>query len=333
MACFLLAILAGMHSREQHALLPPEVIAGYQATFITRTDRYPQQRPDGRFLSVPQPITPALIAAHLYRHLTLGAYALSKESLAQWVCLDADTYDGWLGLLALADMLLGQRVTAYLEPSRRGGHLWLFCSPLPGSFARRFAHQLLRDHALTGIEVFPKQDYLTTGSGSLVRLPLGVHRKTGKVYPFVTPDRQPLAPTIREQVALLASPERVPLPFVLAALARSPAPTLEPSKPTSTFRRAQPDTQMSLSERLKGTISVLDFVSCYVELDGHHTGFCPFHDDQHKSFAVDVEHNYWHCFAGCKGQTIIDFWMQWRAKHGQDGSFTAAIKDLRAMLL
>ena len=90
---------------------------------------------------------------------------------------------------------------------------------------------------------------------------------------------------------------------------------------------------MPLSERLKATISVLDFVSRYVQLDERNMGFCPFHDDQHQSFGVHAESNYWHCFAGCGGGSILDFWMKWRERHNQDSSFTATITELRKMLL
>jgi DNA primase len=40
-------------------------------------------------------------------------------------------------------------------------------------------------------------------------------------------------------------------------------------------------------------------------------GLCPFHADTHPSLAVNLAENYWQCFAGCGGGTIIDFYMQW----------------------
>jgi DNA primase len=69
-----------------------------------------------------------------------------------------------------------------------------------------------------------------------------------------------------------------------------------------------------------------------VQLDARNTGFCPFHDDQVRSFGVNDSGNFWHCFAGCGGGSVIDFWMKWRTKHGQDGSFTETVRDLRIML-
>jgi hypothetical protein len=313
--------------------LNPRLVEAYTSTFISRRDAYPQQLPDGTYITVQQPLTLSLVEAHLRGQVTLGAYALDYNSMARWVCLDADDDVQWQGLLALSQALAHQQVTTYIEPSRRGGHLWFFTPLLPGSYARRFAHQLLLEQQLENVEIYPKQDTLRSGVGSLVRLPLGIHRKTGRVYHFVTLDGRPLAPTIRAQLAILASPDRVSLPFFLSVLSRVQSAPASEVAPTTTFRPIDNPTQVPLSERLKGTVSVVDFVSRYIPLDRKNTGFCPFHDDQHRSFAVNVEGNYWHCFACCGGGSIIDFWMQWRAKQGQDSSFTATIKELRSMLL
>ena len=57
-------------------------------------------------------------------------------------------------------------------------------------------------------------------------------------------------------------------------------------------------------------------------------GLCPFHDDHHPSFGVNDAENYWHCFAGCGGGSVIDFWMKW-----QDCDFTTAVRELAQMLL
>jgi DNA primase len=78
---------------------------------------------------------------------------------------------------------------------------------------------------------------------------------------------------------------------------------------------------------------VPDFVGRFVTLDRQDRGHCPFHDDQHQGFQVSSEGNFWHCYAGCGGVAIVDFWMKWRETQGQDGSFTEAVKELHQMLL
>jgi DNA primase len=80
-------------------------------------------------------------------------------------------------------------------------------------------------------------------------------------------------------------------------------------------------------------MAVVEFVSQYVELDANGRGHCPFHDDQVQSFQVNLTQNYWHCYAGCGGGSIIDFWMKWRQTHGQPDDFTATITELAKMLL
>jgi DNA primase len=79
----------------------------------------------------------------------------------------------------------------------------------------------------------------------------------------------------------------------------------------------------------------MEFVGRYVNLrpnEGGALGLCPFHDDQHPSFGVNEKGNYWHCFAGCGGGSIIDFWSLWRKKNGLDPSFVATITDMAELL-
>ncbi|MCA0457142.1 MAG: hypothetical protein LCI00_24435 [Chloroflexi bacterium] len=327
--------------RELNVEITPLFIDSFAKTFISRRDCYPWQQADGSYISVHKPLTADLLQRHFKGSITLGAYALNSASMAQWICLDADDETQWDQLGELADTLQAQSIQSYREPSRRGGHLWLFTPPLPGIFARRFAKQLITENNVPQVELYPKQDELTTGLGSLVRLPLGVHRKSGQVYPFVNRDGVPISshPTgdtrtlLHEQMAIFADPSRVPLPFIMRVLARVPPDPLPLPKLTPEFRTTHATDGLPLSERLKSQISVLEFVSHYVQLDDRNLGYCPFHDDQIRSFGVHPDQNYWHCFAGCGGGSIIDFWMKWRERNGQDSSFKATVTELRQMLL
>jgi hypothetical protein len=86
-----------------------------------------------------------------------------------------------------------------LEKSRRGGHLWLFLAEaVAGREARALGQGLLAAHRVEGVKLFPKQDQIADGPGSLIRMPFGVHRLTDRRYGFSTADGSPLAPTIRE---------------------------------------------------------------------------------------------------------------------------------------
>lgn len=309
-----------------------DILRRYAKTFIPRQDCYPIQTEDGRYLTVKRRFQLDYVQAHLKGIMTLGAYALDERDQARWLCLDADTPEQWAELLKMTRDLEQDGITAYLEPSRRGGHLWLFFSPLPGATARQFGQRLLGRYDLEGIELFPKQAELKTGPGSLVRLPLGKHRLTGQRYYFVTTEGEPIAPSVREQVRIMSAPQIVPPAYIRhVSLERSSVdiPQVKPLFPEASREPAG----ATLSERLKNSISVYDFARRYVELDQNATGYCPFHADEHKSFGVNREQNFWHCWAGCGGGSIIDFWMKWREKQGLDASFTATIKSLADMLL
>lgn len=318
--------------RKPHKELTPDLLSAYAGVFIHRHDCYPLQLKTGAYASIKKPFHLELVRDHILGKITLGAYALDEQSVARWVCVDADDNDQWAMMKFMATELAQENVRAYLETSRRGGHLWLFTPPLPGKQARQFGQQLLANYGLDPgvIEIFPKQSRLKTGVGSLVRLPLGVHQKTRRRYHFISPDGQPLAPTIREQIQLLGQPEIVSYKFIQHVLAQIPPapelPQVEPSTPI--FAEGA-----SLSEKIKSSMSVYDFVRQHVPLDESGRGLCPFHDDQHQSFGVNIKDNYWSCYAGCGGGSVIDFWMKWRETHGQDSSFTETIKELREMLL
>lgn len=315
--------------RQPRTELAPSVVAEFAATFLSRTDFYPRQTDVGGYFVVDKLLHVGVVMAHLRGVMTIGAYALSPTNEAKWLCIDADKPENWKKLIHMGQSLDAEGVPSYLENSRRGGHLWLFTPLIPGKDIRRIGKQLLTEHELDEVELYPKQDVLITGPGSLVRLPLGIHRRTGKRYSFMTIYGVPLAPTIREQIAVLAHPQVVPQSFLDAVSARVPE---EPLSPPLVFTRRD-ISQGKVSERIKAAIPLHQFISQYVKLDAHGKGHCPFHDDTHASFQINEERGFWHCYAGCGGGSIIDFWARMREKHGESGSFVATITELASMLL
>ena len=102
-------------------------------------------------------------------------------------------------------------------------------------------------------------------------------------------------------------------------------------EPPPRARKPLAASEGTLSERIKASVTVLEFVSRYVELKpvgSGAIGLCPFHDDHNPSFGVNDAENYWHCFAGCGGGSVIDFWMRWRKC-----DFGPAVKELARMVL
>jgi hypothetical protein len=107
----------------------------------------------------------------------LGAYLLDQESRARFVVLDAGDTQSWERQCHVARELGDEDVPSYLEASRRGGYLWLFLAEaVAAREVRNFAQGLLAAHQVEGVELFPKQDELADGPGSLIRMPFGTHR-------------------------------------------------------------------------------------------------------------------------------------------------------------
>lgn len=286
--------------------------------FVQRPDLYARQRSDGRYTCVKQPLTEQHVVDHLLGRQTLGTYILDAAGRTSLLVLDADTDDQWQSLLRLAEQLGQVEITAYCEQSRRGGHLWLFLAQAwSGSVVRRFGQGLMQRYGAASVELFPKQDQLQDGPGSLVRLPFGIHRKSEQRYGFVTPQGDPLAPTLSAQIEQLARAQTVPNRLV-AYFAQ-----YAPSRPQRTDFTPTEAAEAPLSARIKGAVSVHTFVSEYVKLSSAGIGRCPFHDDQIASFSVNDEHNYWYCFGCERGGSIIDFWMIYRRC-----SFRQALREL-----
>jgi hypothetical protein len=311
---------------KEQAIPNPEVELLAQSLgerFIQRRDLYPKQLDDGRYVCIRKPLNSWHLAAHLQGEITLGAYLLDESSQARYIVFDADD-DPMLGkLTALARDLGADGVPSYLEQSRRGGHLWLFfAQPVSGNVARLFGKGLVNVYELGDIELFPKQSRLKDGPGSLVRLPFGIHRRTGERYGFITPDGQPLALSLPEQVQLLSAPQTVPL-AAFNAYRKFGSKTY----PKAEIAPVEVPTG-SLSKRIKDSVSAFDFISQYVALSPAGKGLCPFHDDNRFSLSVNLERNYWNCFAGCGGGSIIDFWMK-----KQNCDFKTALRELAGMLL
>jgi hypothetical protein len=292
--------------------------------FVQRWDIYARQLDDGRYICVHEPLNVEHLFAHLRGEITLGAYCLNQKNKARFIVFDADDEDGMENLLRINSELAHNHCPSYLESSRRGGHLWIFFeNAVSGREVRAFGLGILEARKIEGIELFPKQERLSQGPGSLIRMPFGIHRVTGMRYGFITPERKSLALTIREQINALSTPQMISDLMIMSY------PTTSSSEITTTPPEQFGESTEKVSQRIKQSITVLEFVSQYVDLKSNGSGAigkCPFHDDQHPSFSVNDKENYWHCFAGCCGGSIIDFWMKWRGF-----GFIEAIHELEKM--
>ncbi len=272
---------------------------------VGRRSDYAVQLRDGRYIRVQKPITSRILARHLAGQMSIGTYVRDEEGRCSFAVFDADQPAGLKVLRDLQAELEEQGFPAYLERSRRGGHLWLFFhAPCPAALVRAWLMPLASERHL---ELFPKQSS-GQGIGSLMRLPFGIHQRSGKRYPFLTPALQPAAHTLPEQLQWLAQVQRVtppPVPLPPPRPVAPPAYTIDPSNPMRSIRD------------WNAAQNPFTLIGRYISLSHNGTGHCPFLDhhaegrDTHASFHVFYPRRpggkCWHCYAWDRGGTAFDF--------------------------
>ncbi|HEX7734663.1 MAG TPA: hypothetical protein VF458_07365 [Ktedonobacteraceae bacterium] len=278
---------------------------------VGRRSDYAVQQRNGRYLRAFHPLTDTILHKHLAGQACVGTYVRDEQGYCSFAVFDADQAEGLTILKELQTDLANHGAPAYLERSRRGGHLWLFFrEPCPAALARAW---LLPMAVKRKLELFPKQSF-GQGIGSLMRLPLGVHQRSGKRYPFLTPDLQPVARTLSEQLHWLAQVQRV-----------MPPPTIS-LPPERDFPPFIPPTDEQYIDKSRSLHSIHDWnaaqnpftlIGHYVRLGHNGTGHCPFsehHDegrDSHASFHVFYPRRpggmCWYCYAWERGGTAFDF--------------------------
>lgn len=178
--------------------------------FQGREDVHARQwiAPDGRvgYAPVRSPLTREALERHLAGTETLGVYATRADLTACFFAIDIDLtrpaldearrsvdatrrlrralHDETLRMVALARSLGLDLVPE--DSGYKGRHLWGFLAePMPvgmlRNLARALGRTLLPESSDLAIECFPKQARLEPGQiGNLIKLPLGVHLKTGR---------------------------------------------------------------------------------------------------------------------------------------------------------
>lgn len=182
------------------------------------------------------PLSDTAILNHLQGKKTLGAYQVYADRVL-WLCLDFDIEDeaARRNALEFARLVWAEldhlNVPAYLEDSgNKGYHLWVFFSErvmatLAQELGVRLVHKLSTEQHFAGVnpvEVFPKQTKVTeTDFGNLVKVPFGLHPKTGRRCVFLAPDGTPL-PDQRAVLLAIRTLPAVDLPAIVAEFAAVP---------------------------------------------------------------------------------------------------------------
>jgi hypothetical protein len=212
-------------------ILLEELVKQLQSRFVLESDCFALQKDDGKYGKNLSPLTANEIKKHLSGDQTIGVYQIDTKNEVKFLCLDVDLKkeaimddsptQEQLATLQSVTMKLyrvaeSKGMTPLLEYSgRRGYHLlWFFESPVPAIAARLLGEEMRRGAASVapnvGIEIFPKQDE-RAAFGCVVKLPLGVHKLSGKRSALVGPET--FTPIIDPVPALqnvaLIDPEKV----------------------------------------------------------------------------------------------------------------------------
>jgi hypothetical protein len=295
------------------------------ARCIGRRTDYAMQQDNGRYLRASSALTWEVLRRHVAGLDTIGAYVVDEHNSCHYAVFDADSANGLMQLLGVQRVLSADGVDSALEGSRRGGHLWVFCaSALFPGLVRRW----LLPYCPAGVEFYPKRDWATWDApGSLVRVPLGVHRLSGRRYPFVVSadggDRVvPAAHSVSASLEWLATIRRVPVPArELAHQDETGVATAQP------FLASGVGSGLSLpadTVTIHGWCDRQDSLAVlgrYLHIDRRGMACCPFgshHDDgkdTHPSLWVHAPTvsggRCWYCNVWKRGGNLFDFLCLW----------------------
>jgi hypothetical protein len=163
------------------------------------------------YTPIREPFTLGVAKNHLMGNHTIGLYPLRMDNTVCFIAFDIDIAKFFLSkaitskklweraenmaqafACKIVDMGAAHQIPVYLEDSGfKGRHCWIFLeTPIPARIARRFAllmvQQLGRPPSELQVESFPKQAFVEEGKlGNLIKIPLGIHRKTGRRGLFI----------------------------------------------------------------------------------------------------------------------------------------------------
>ncbi len=195
--------------------------------FVGRRDAYALQQRGG-YAALRRPLTLELLRRHVAGSLTIAAYPLTPEGLTPVGVLDFDDRSAATRerLLWLHRWLRHYEMELLIEPSgSKGYHGWLIAGKpvqaMKMTAVLRLALYQAEEALGAGpsVEVFPKQDR-AADLGNAIKLPWGIHRKTGRRTTFVDEDFRPLPGWGLQAVQALPALDDAKLDAVLAEFPR-----------------------------------------------------------------------------------------------------------------
>jgi hypothetical protein len=206
--------------------------------FINRADTYLVQNPDGSYIRVDEPLTPEIIQQHLEGRHTIAIYSLSMDSTAKWICFDFDEVDAEIQAKKLYEYLQSKQYKNSMlveHTGNRGYHVWIFFKPMKAEYLVWIGRKIAENAGLGIHELFPKHTELNerVRFGDAVKLPFGIHRKTGNRSELIYPSDI-------EEIVPLELPEEIQRKIQVELLKTETYSSLEtPMKPIPWWTRCK----------------------------------------------------------------------------------------------
>jgi len=159
--------------------------------FVNRIDCYALQKEKG-YLSVKQPLALQVIVLHLSGEITIGTYQILVDKV-KWGCCDFDlnTIEDFENAKRLYNHFREICMHPLMEMSGGGEykcHVWIF-SETTAANMQDFLKNTCERIKVHPHEIFPKQISVKENEfGNLVKLPLGINKKTGQRSFFLDSD-------------------------------------------------------------------------------------------------------------------------------------------------
>jgi hypothetical protein len=194
------------------------------SSFPGRRDVYAEQGRDGAWFPVREPLDERAVRDHLAGTRTVGSYPV-VENAVRLICWDIDEPDAEkaraqarrIARILVIDELLPIESVAVEFSGRKGYHVWLFLAePVPVLDAREYGRHIAERAGVPHVEVFPKGEVRDGGLGNLVKMPLALHRVSGRRSCFVDGRWSP----VEDAEAFLRMRRPLPAPIFDARLRR-----------------------------------------------------------------------------------------------------------------
>lgn len=312
--------------------ITPTDLALFRSRFVNRDDVYARQWDDGAgWTRVAAPLTDDVLRSHLRGEITIGFYTPDLAGQTRWLCVDFDTSDGVKRGQQLQLRLAQRGAPSLVELSANGRcHVWLFfVAPTPAGPIRQAMYAVLNDLGWPVepgvVEIFPKHDHIEADAfGSLVRGPLGRHRKVGgAIFPLVRYDRETgryFRGGLSTLLSAATADPAVVIQMASGLVGRVSTASGETASTEGAAAKRDPVKRSPLTEEIYRRTSVRQILAEKgIEVNRAGKAQCPFHDDHHPSLQDYGTHFY--CFGcGAKGDVITLFQKlnhysdRWRAR-------------------